>query len=144
MSESPRQEAQKMPNLRKSKVLTISINSPADRVYAFVTNAENMPKWMTSFVRSVKKAGAGWVIDTPDGQMEFLFVPQNEFGVLDHWVKLPSGAAIRNPMRVVPNGEGSEVMFTLFQLPEMSDEKFAEDAGMVERDLRTLKTVLEQ
>jgi hypothetical protein len=33
---------------------------------------------------------------------------------------------------------------TLFQLPEMSDEQFAEDARMVERDLRALKTVLEQ
>jgi hypothetical protein len=133
-----------MPNLRKSKVLTVSINSPADRVYAFISNAENMPKWMTSFVRSVKKVGAGWVVDTANGQMEFVFVPHNRFGVLDHWVLLPSGAEVLNPMRVVPNGEGSEVMLTLFQLPEMSDEKFVEDAGMVERDLRTLKTVLDR
>ena len=47
-------------------------------------------------------------------------------------------------MRVVPNGAGSEVTFTLLRLPEMSDQKFAEDAGMVQRDLRTLKSVLEK
>jgi len=35
-------------------------------------------------------------------------------------------------MRVLPNGAGSEVTFTLFQLPEMSDQTFSEDAGMVE------------
>lgn len=46
-------------------------------------------------------------------------------------------------MRVVANGEGSELMFTLFQLPGMSDEQFGQDAGMVETDLRTLKVVLE-
>ena len=56
---------------------------------------------------------------------------------------LPDGTTIRNPMRVVPNGESSEVSFTLFQLPGMSDEEFARDAGMVEADLRTLKRVLE-
>jgi hypothetical protein len=31
----------------------------------------------------------------------------------------------------------------LFQLPGMSDEQCAKDAGMVEADLRTLKAVLE-
>jgi hypothetical protein len=46
-------------------------------------------------------------------------------------------------MRVLSNGSGSEVVFTLFQLPEMSDEQFAEDTAMVERDLKTLKNVLE-
>lgn len=46
-------------------------------------------------------------------------------------------------MRAVPNGSGSEVIFTLFRLPDMSDAKFAEDAGMVERDLKTLKCVME-
>ncbi|MGH8769947.1 MAG: hypothetical protein ACREV2_02020 [Burkholderiales bacterium] len=50
---------------------------------------------------------------------------------------------ILNPMRVVPNGSGSEVMFTLFQLPDMPDEKFVTDAGWVERDLMMLKKVLE-
>lgn len=48
-----------------------------------------------------------------------------------------------NPMRVVPNGGGSEVIFTMAQAAEMSDEDFANDVGMVERDLGTLKRVLE-
>jgi hypothetical protein len=58
-------------------------------------------------------------------------------------VTLESGAQILNPMRVVPNSSGSEVIFTLFQPPGMSDHKFDEDAGRVQRDLRTLKSVLE-
>ncbi|WP_437191328.1 hypothetical protein [Planctomicrobium sp. SH527] len=56
---------------------------------------------------------------------------------------LPDGQSILNPMRVVANGEGCEVMFTLFQLPSMSDEQFTNDASMVEADLLTLKSVLE-
>jgi hypothetical protein len=45
------------------------------------------------------------------------------------------------PMRVQPNGSGSEVI--LFWLPGMTGEQFVEGVGMVERDLKTLKDVLE-
>ena len=76
--------------------------------------------------------------------MRIKFVGHNEFGVLDHYVNPPPGLQILNPMRVVANGSGSEVLFTLFQSPNMSEEKFAEDARLVERDLRTLKTILEE
>lgn len=75
--------------------------------------------------------------------MKIKFVEQNKFGVLDHFVIPRRGLEILNPMRVVPNGSGSEVMFTLFQLPDMPDEKFVTDAGWVERDLMMLKKVLE-
>ena len=69
---------------------------------------------------------------------------KNDFGVLDHYVTTAQGVEIYVPMRVVPNGSGSEVMFTLFKTPDMSDKQFADDAGMVERDLKTLKSVMER
>jgi hypothetical protein len=46
-------------------------------------------------------------------------------------------------MRVVANGSGSEVLFTLFRARDMTAEKFAADARWVERDLRALKALLE-
>jgi hypothetical protein len=63
--------------------------------------------------------------------------------VLDHYVNPAPEIEVYVPMRVLPNGSGSEVIFTLFQLSDMSDERFAEDVEMVERDLKTLKNVLE-
>lgn len=130
-------------NLNKFQVLSVSINAPVARVYDFVLDAENIPQWMTSFLPSVRKAGNQWIADTSAGQMKFEFVPRNEFGVLDHQVTLPSGAKVVNPMRVVPNGDGCELMFTLFQLPDVTDEDFAVDAANIEHDLQTLKRLLE-
>jgi hypothetical protein len=46
-------------------------------------------------------------------------------------------------MRVVPNGSGSEVIFILFRQPGISDARYAEDMKLVDRDLRTLKELLE-
>ena len=127
----------------RSKTLTVSIESPPERVYAFVSNPENLPKWATAFCRSVRRSEGDWIVETPDGPMRIKFVGQNEYGVLDHYVYPRPGLEILNPMRVIPNGSESEIIFTLFQSPTMSDEKFAEDVTLVERDLRALKNVLE-
>ena len=127
-----------------SKTLTVSIDRPQGEVYAFVTDVQNLPRWATSFVKSVRKTAEGWVAETVEGAMGFEYVPRNAFGVLDHTVRPAPGVEIHVPMRVVPNGDGSEVIFTLIQFPGMPDDKFRRDREMVERDLQTLKTVLER
>ena len=38
---------------------------------------------------------------------------------MDHDGELTSGAVVHNPMRVVPNGEGSELVLTLICRPGM-------------------------
>ena len=45
-------------------------------------------------------------------------------------------------MRVFPNNDGSELVFTLYRGPDVSDQEFAEDAKAVERDLAKLKPYL--
>lgn len=127
-----------------SETLAVSIQRPPDDVYAFVLTATNMPRWAPAFCRAIRPAGEGWVIVTPDGEFGLRFVPRNEFRVLDHYVTLASGQTAYVPMRVLATADGhSEVIFTLFRQPGMTDADFAQDRGMVERDLTTLKQVLE-
>jgi hypothetical protein len=47
-------------------------------------------------------------------------------------------------MRVVPNGDGSEVVFTVLRAPGATDDDLARDVALVEQDLRTLRDLLEQ
>jgi hypothetical protein len=77
------------------------------------------------------------------GKVTVKFAAENAFGVLDHDVKLPSGETFYNPMRVQPNGDGCEVIFTLYRRPEMSENEFQEDVATIEKDLAKLKTLLE-
>jgi mannose-6-phosphate isomerase-like protein (cupin superfamily) len=84
-----------------------------------------------------------WFVETGSGQVEVAFAQRNPFGVLDHEVTLPSGEVVYVPMRVIPGGSGSEVVFTVRRQPEMSDEEFARDAGLVQADLTRLKRILE-
>jgi hypothetical protein len=129
--------------MMNSRTISVAIKRPPSEVYEFASNPGNLPQWVRSFCQSVSKSGDDWFMETSDGRVGICFAATNEFGVLDHVVTLPDGRSILNRMRVVPNGEGSEVLFTLFQLPEMSNDQFARDAGMVEADLNLLKAVLE-
>ena len=126
-----------------SRTLSVSINRPTEEVYGFVANPENLPRWAPGLCTSVRKVEGGWVVETPQGPLPFRFEGRNSLGVLDHYVTVPSGEELYMPMRVVANGGGSELLFTLFRLPEMTDEQFAADADLVQRDMETLKELLE-
>jgi hypothetical protein len=58
------------------------------------------------------------------GTVKVKFAEKNQFGVLDHDVTLPSGVKVYNPMRVFPNDDGSELVFTLYRRPDVSDQEF--------------------
>jgi uncharacterized protein YndB with AHSA1/START domain len=124
--------------------ISIYIARPPAEVYVFASDPRNMPRWAAGLARSeIRRDGDEWIADAPFGQVRVRFVEPNAFGVMDHDVTLESGLTIHNPMRIVPNGEGSEFVFTLIRQPGVSDEQFAQDKAAVEHDLKTLKGVLE-
>lgn len=123
--------------------LSISISAPAEQVYAFVSNPQNLPLWASAFAKSIKFDAGRWVLQTVTGGATIAFAANNPFGILDHTVTLDSGIRVDVPMRVLRNDSGSEVLFTLFQQPSMSDAEFSADMKLVEQDLRSLKTLME-
>ncbi|HZL73076.1 MAG TPA: SRPBCC family protein [Planctomycetota bacterium] len=124
--------------------ITVTINRPAAQVYEFASNPENLPQWASGLAGSISRVDGEWVSESPMGKVKIRFAEKNGFGVLDHDVVLPNGTSIRNPMRVVPHKGGSEVVFTLFRQPGVTDKKFADDAAWVEKDLNRLKSVVEK
>jgi hypothetical protein len=125
-------------------VSTYIARRPAE-TYEFASDPRNLPRWAAGLARSeVRKDGDEWIMDAPSGKVRVRFAPRNSLGVMDHDVKLESGVTVHNAMRVVPNGEGSEFVFTLIRQPGTSDREFAKDKAAVESDLRTLKGLLER
>lgn len=117
--------------------------SPHD-VQAFAANPANLQQWAAGLAGSeVTRDGERWLATAPFGRVSIRFCADNPFGVMDHDVELEDGTLFHNPMRVMPNGEGSELTFTLLRQAEMSDEQFAADRQAVENDFETLKALLE-
>jgi hypothetical protein len=127
----------------EARNLSVSIHRSAAEAYEFLSVPENFPKWASGLGPSLRRAGGGWSVETPEGPAAVRFSERNAFGVLDHWVTLARGATVYIPLRVVANGEGCELVLTLFRQPNMSDEKFAADAEWVMRDLLAAKRILE-
>jgi hypothetical protein len=132
-----------MANTHTSRSLNVSINRDAQDVYNYVRVPENFPRWASGLGKSLKKIDGEWIAETPEGPVKVKFTERNKFGVLDHWVNPKPGLLIYIPMRAIANGSGCELIFTLFRLPDMTDEKFSADAEWVMRDLTTLKSLLE-
>ncbi len=118
--------------------------SPAD-VYAFAAEPATLSRWAAGLASGITQRDDGTLVAaSPTGEVIVRFAARNTFGVLDHDVTLPTGETVSNALRVVPNGDGSEVVFTLFQRPGMTDDEFVRDAAAVQRDLETLRGLLER
>jgi hypothetical protein len=127
----------------QTTTISVTIERPADEVYEFVRDATTFPRYTTLF-KAVRPAGPDeWIADTDQGEMPLRFAPQNSFRVLDHHVQVRPDVEVLNHMRVLPNSDGAEVLFTLFQRTGMSDAEFAEDRQAVQTDLQRLKSLLE-
>lgn len=127
-----------------SRHITIQINQEPKSVYEFVSNPANLPLWAAGLSGSIQKVGDDWIAESPRGPVKVKFADKNDFGVLDHLVTLPTGETINNPLRVVPNGSGCELIFNLFQRDNITIEHFEEDAKFIESDLKRLKEILEK
>ncbi len=114
-------------------------------VYAFAAKPENMPLWASGLASGLTRDGKDWIADGgPIGNVRVRFAPPNDFGVVDHTVTLPNGLMVENALRIVPNGDGCEVMFTLLRQPDMDDAAFESDAAHVTRDLEALGKLMER
>ncbi|WP_242223463.1 SRPBCC family protein [Shinella zoogloeoides] len=128
-----------------ARIIHRSIRRDWRAVYEFTARPENMPLWASGLASGLTRDGKDWIADGgPVGTVRVRFAPENDFGVIDHRVTLPDGRHVENALRVVPNGDGAEVMFTLLRQPDMDDAAFESDAAHVARDLDALAGLMEE
>ena len=127
----------------ESRHLSERIDRPAAEVYEYVVDPTNITSWAQGLGTAVENVDGHWFVETGTGRIGLAFAERNEFGVLDHEVTLSTGEVVYVPMRVIPDGDACEVVLTVRRQPDMTDEDFARDAGLVQADLTRLKRVLE-
>jgi hypothetical protein len=127
----------------EARTVGVSIARNWTEVYEEIWRPEVFPKWASGLGGSMFASdGGSWRAEGPEGPIQIRFTAHNAFGIMDHHVDIGSGPEIYVPLRIIANGDGSEVLLTLFRQPGMSDEKFAADAEWVDRDLAALKALV--
>jgi len=128
-----------------ARTYSVSIRHEWKALYERIWRPDFFPKWAAGLSESdLREDGDHWIADGPEGRIRIRFTPHNDHGVMDHEVDLGGGKSVQVPLRVVQNGDGAEVMLTLYRQPDMDDARFSADAKLIVRDLRALRSLIER
>lgn len=120
--------------MRNATVTTV-LAAPADEVFAYLADIENLPDWATEFARRLERDGDDY--KAVNGLGEFFFAIRSDpaTGVIDMYAGPTKDAMAVFPTRVVglPGG-GTAYSFTMFQAPGMPDELFDSQRASLQRE----------
>ena len=122
----------------------VAIDRAPDKVFAFLADAANWPRWAVVNVLDIARADepGWWRMTTPRGPGRLRIAAEAARGLLDHEF-VSDEAHWQVPARVVANGRGTLFMMTFFQPKGFADPVFDQQIALVDRELATLKSVLE-
>jgi hypothetical protein len=127
----------------RSETKSIFIEAPPAKVVEFLAQVDNLPRWAVGFAKAVTRDGGRWFVTTGAGEVGIRIGADARSGVVDFWMSPAPGVEALAASRVVPNGAGSEYVFTQFQTPGMPDEVFEKNVKALEHELTVLRAVLE-
>jgi uncharacterized protein YndB with AHSA1/START domain len=123
---------------------SVAIDRAPEAVFAYIADAANWPRWAVVNVLKVAPSGAPgwWQMETPRGPGKLRIAAEPDHLLLDHEF-VSDEAHWTVPARVVRDGAGALFMMTFFQPPGFADDFFDAQIGLVDRELATLKEILE-
>lgn len=123
---------------------TAYFNAPRDRVFAYVAEVENLPRWATGFCKELKKVGGHHKVVTPMGELYFGIEADPKTGVVDMSSGPDRDTMATFPVRVaaLPDG-GSLLLFTNVQMPGVSDEVFAAQCRELKAEFENIRQAVE-
>lgn len=127
-------------------VQSVMIDSSMSKVFDFIANPLNLPKWTNAF-KTANHSSA--LLVTPAGEMEIGLETKalKEVGTIDWYMKMPDGSIGKAYSRVVENSDGKSIYSFILLAPPVPIEKLEgtllEQEGILNRELKKLKQILE-
>lgn len=123
----------------RSETVTVVLDAPKAEVFDFLSRVECLPVWATEFARELKWENGTAKVVNGLGEFWFRIDADRDTGVIDMRSGPEQDVLALFPTRVVPLGERSAFMFTMFQAPGMPDELFASQHASLLRELEGLR-----
>ncbi len=117
-----------MMNLAETR--SVSIAAPPAAVHGYLADAQNLPEWAPSFATAVRPRGGHWVVTQGDVEIDVAILADRDRGTVD--IVSAADHARGAFLRVLPNGLGSELLFTLLFAHHTPEHQI--DAQMVTVD----------
>jgi len=127
-----------------TQTVAVSVDADPTEMTKYLADATTHPEWATEFFSDgAEEAGDGtWSMNVPrmGGPVRVKIDAVTALGVIDMYLA-PEGTPFGPPLpiRVLPNGDGCDVTFTLARFPGQSDEDWADGVTSMQRELENLK-----
>ena len=123
---------------------TVNIQTSPERVWEFINDLSNWPRWAIHNVFSATPGPDGyWLMEGPRGTQHVKMRSNKAFGILDQDFNDPVEGHWMVPCRVVAGNEGAHFMMSFTKPAEMPDEPFYQAVELIEQEMATLKQILE-
>ena len=127
----------------RSDTKSVTIRTPPSKVVEFLADPRNLLRWAVGFAKAVEHADGRWLVTTGSGKVGIRIETEPRSGVVDFVVMPAPGVEALSASRVLPNGSGSEYVFTQFQAGGMPDDVFERNVKALEHELTVLRALLE-
>jgi hypothetical protein len=124
----------------RSRTVTAVFPAPKQRVFEYMSDIENLPRWATEFAREMKVVDGRHVVVNGLGEFLFEIEADERSGVIDMYAGPSEDQMGVFPTRVVElPGGASAYSFTMFQAPDMPDELFESQYESLRREFENLE-----
>lgn len=126
----------------RSDTQQVAISVDHRQLFAFLADPGNLPKWAVGFCRAIRQDGDRWMVQTPQGEVAVRYVTHPSLGIIDFLLSPGPGIEMTAYSRVLPNGDGSEYIFTQFQAPGMPDDVYEAQVRALKEELVVLRALM--
>ncbi|MCI0445954.1 hypothetical protein L0152_22410 [bacterium] len=127
----------------RSKTETVIVNQSKDAVFSYLASVDNLPEWATEFCRKLENRNGNYYVhscDSSAGELFFKIESDARTGVVDMFAGPNADQLGIFPIRIVGLPDGNTaVIFTMFQPPDLTDEKFEAQYQSLLRELSNLR-----
>jgi uncharacterized membrane protein len=114
----------------------VVVDAPAEVVFDFVNDLENLPRWAYRWCKAIRLVDDGAIVSTAGGEVYFGITSDRDSGVLDWWSGPTMESAERWPTRVtgLPDGRSLYEVTAISvgrAFPPNIEEHFADELGML-------------
>ncbi|MDI1475703.1 putative quinol monooxygenase [Polyangium sp. y55x31] len=121
---------------------TAMTRAPWEKAFRLAADIRLLPRWATRFCQQIREEGEGFLVRSPQGDVRLRYEADAAGRVIWHCVDTGSGE-LRMPMRVLPHGPGSLLLFTIQRPPGCSEAAFGEQIEWVDQELGQLRELVE-
>lgn len=118
--------------------------APSEKVFNFLSNADNLPKWATGFCKELIREGSDYKVVTTEGTVYFDIQSDHKTGIIDMYTGVSKDAMTRWPGRVTDDNTGGSVFaFTAIQMEGVTNAEFAQQCAGLKEEFENIRRMVD-